>query len=166
MKTLLVVLALALSATVQASEFELPTPYTAALEPAVPCAPYATIDPYKTVVTHFSADGNYVLGQVASHYTCGCRGRGCLHTYYVCTFLQWDLAGNLVSTSTPSNGLANINCPSVGPLSTPATTPPSSSVLGNEFTNSGGYTAETVVEEICGSIACYATYYLPTLVTP
>lgn len=118
-------------------------------------------------VTGFSADGNYILGQIPSQFGVGCPGRGCIRHYQVCTYVQWDLAGNLVSTVTPTNGLANLPCPSVT-LNQPSNTPPSNSVVGNEFENAGGYIAETIVEQICGSLACPASwiYYVPTLISP
>lgn len=164
---LLSLLVLTFLSTGAYAQTALSTPNTVPLTPAVAGAPLgATTAAYGTVVTGFSADGNYVLGQVTSHFTVGCRGRGCFHTYYVCTSLQWDLGGNLVSTSTPSgNGSQNLPCPVVT-LTQPRLTPPSNSVVGNEFENTGGYIAETIVEEICGSVACYETLYIPTLVTP
>ena len=146
---------------------ELTTPSQVPLNPAVStvgCSAFeATTAAYKTTVTGFSADGNYVLGQVQSHFTCGHSGRGStVHTVYTCTYLTWDLSGLLVSTNTPSAGGA---CPAVS-LEAPPMAPPGGTVVGNEFTNSGGFTAETVLTEACGSIACYATYYYPVLLLP
>jgi hypothetical protein len=153
-----------------ADEISLSTPYTVALNPVVSVprcfASQATTSGYKSVVTGFSADGNYVLGQVSSHFTCGSSGRGgTLYTVHLCTSLTWDLSGNLVSVNTPSNGHQSQDCPAVS-LVPPSTIPPGTTVVGNEFTNTGGYVAETILAEACGSIACYATYYYPTLVTP
>jgi hypothetical protein len=154
---------------------QLSTPNRITLNPAVNAprcsAWYVTTAGYQTVVTGFSADGNYVLGQVSAYFTCGSSGRGGggIHTYYSCAQLTWDLTGALVSATDPitlSNGYpVSTYCPSVT-LNQPSMTPPSNSVVGNSFENAGGYTAETVVEEICGSVACYATYYVPELVTP
>ena len=145
------------------------TPQTVPLTIPTP-APYcyaanATTQPYATALTGFSSDGNYVEGQVQSHYTCGHSGRGgYVKTVYLCTTLTWDLTGSLVSTHTPYSP-TSVSCPAV-PVTLPSTSPPGSTVVGNEFTNSGDYVAETVISEACGSIACYATYYEPTLITP
>lgn len=154
-----------------ADTIQLSTPTTVNLPPSTNyCrAAYATTAPDATFVTGFSSDGNYVLGHVQSHFVCGTGGRGGVQYVYVCTSLQWDLSGNLVSENTPISsqlgGRQSLWCPGVS-LSYPRFTPPSNSVVGNEFTNSGGYIAETVVEEICGYSACYQTLYLPTLITP
>jgi hypothetical protein len=175
-RSLVAAVAIALSTGAAAeTTIQLPTPHTITLNPAVNAprcsAWYVTTAGYQTVVTGFSADGNYVLGQVSAYFTCGSSGRGGggIHTYYSCAQLTWDLTGALVSATDPitmSNGYpVSTYCPSV-PLNQPSMTPPSNSVVGNEFTNAGNYTAETVVEEICGSAACYQTYYYPTLITP
>lgn len=154
-----------------AGEVGLTTPSTSAINPPVVtsgCTAYtATIAPYRTTVTGFSADGNYVQGSVASHYTCGHSGRGStVHTVYLCTILTWDLSGNLVSAATAPS-LTSVNCPAVT-LEQPPNTPPGGTVTGNSFVNAGGYVAETVLTQVCGSVACPATwlYYAPTLVTP
>jgi hypothetical protein len=160
---------IALSAHAQ-SEIPLDTPHTVNLNPIVSVfrcsASLATTGGYETVVTGFSADGNYVLGQAPSWFTCGSAGRGgTLYSVALCTFLTWDLSGNLVSVNTPSNGHQSQACPAVS-LVFPSRTPPGTTVVGNEFANTGGYTAETLIAEACGSIACYASYNYPTLVTP
>ena len=155
----------------QAGEIPLSTPHTVDLSPVVSVArcfaSQATTRAFASVVTGFSADGNYVLGQVSSHFTCGSSGRGgILYTVQLCTFLTWDLSGNLVSVNTPSNGHQSQACPAVS-LVFPSTTPPTTTtVVGNEFTSAAGYTAETLIAEACGTIACYASYNYPTLVTP
>jgi hypothetical protein len=157
------------------SSINLPTPYTLALPQAVSTptcyAANVTLVPYATDVTGFSIDGNYVTGQVSAHFTCGHSGRGSnIHTYYSCAQLTWDLSGNLVSATdvaTDSNGLPiSYNCPTLS-LILPSRTPPSSETVGNEFANSGGYTAETLLVQQCGSIACYGLpLAYPTLLTP
>lgn len=164
MKSLL--LFLSLIATAVAGQLD--TPHTVTLNPTVSLARCyaqdATTAPYKTTLTGFSADGNYIEGQVASHFTCGSSGRGgTLHTVTLCTYLTWDLSGVLVNSNTPSNGLKSIACPQA-PLIYPPATPPSSTSVGNEFTNSGGTTIETIIAQFCGTESCYATYLYPTLI--
>jgi hypothetical protein len=174
MKYSVALLSLVASVAFAGTDIQLSTPNRITLNPAVNAprcsAWYVTTAGYATVVTGFSADGNYVLGQVSASLTCGSSGRGgTIHTYYSCAQLTWDLTGTLVSATDPitlSNGYpVSTYCPTEQ-LNMPSTTPPSNSVVGNEFTNAGEYTAETVIEEICGSVACFATYYLPELVTP
>lgn len=165
-----------LSVTKVEADVQLSTPHTVDLSPAVSLprcsAITATTNGYASVVTGFSSDGNYVLGQVQATWVCGSSGRGGgLHYYGVCTQLQWDLSGTLISINASVGFSApgvpvSVNCPSVTFQVLPSKLPPSSSVIGNEFTNSGGYVAETVIEEACGSAACYATYYIPTLIAP
>jgi len=175
-KTLLLTLLLAPAAALaQSATIDLPSPQTIALDQPVHTATcYAdtvTITPYATAVTGFSADENYVTGQVKAHFTCGHSGRGAnIHTYYSCAQLTWDLAGNLVSASdvvTDSNGLpVSYSCPDLG-LVLPSRTPPSDPTIGNSFTSSTGYTAYTYVVQPCGSIACYGQpYTFPELQTP
>lgn len=153
------------------TEIPLDTPHTVNLTPIVSVAgrcsaAQATTYGYATVVTGFSADGNYVLGQVPSWFTCGHSGRGStVHTDNVCTYLRWDLSGNLVSETTPTHGDGSLPCASV-PVVLPSKIPPSSTVVGNEFPSAGGYTAETLISEACGTIACYESYNYPTLVAP
>jgi hypothetical protein len=163
-----------LVSSVAMADVTLPVPSTVTLTPYISAprcsAVTAKVPGYKTVVTGFSSDGNYVLGQVNTTTVCGSSGRGGgLHYYTICAQFQWDLTGNLVSTvATPAqvNGVyVSSPCPDV-PVVLPPNTPPGGTVIGNEFTNSGGYVAETVISEACGSGACYATYYYPTLVTP
>jgi hypothetical protein len=171
MKSLLASVLLILSSL--ASAGTLPFPSTVTLSPAIHTARCYAATAHVTpdaVVTGFSADGAYVLGQADSTAVCGSSGRGGdLHYYSVCVQLQWDLTGTLVSTiATPTiiNGVVkSVPCAPVA-LVYPVPTPPSSTVVGNEFVNAGGYIAETVLVEACGSIACYATYYEPTLETP
>jgi hypothetical protein len=156
MKALLLSL-IASSAIADQLTLEVPyAPYAIRLDPAVSVtgcyAGTATASKYKSVVTGFSADGNYVLGQVLSRWVCG-NGRGSAIRYgTACTYLQWDLSGALTSVMTPTVGLTNLTCPPADPTAT--------------YTNSGGYLAETIIAQACGAIACYATYYYPTLVTP
>jgi hypothetical protein len=158
------------------SSINLPTPQTIVMSAPVStflCSAYeVTVVPYATDVTGFSADGNYVTGQVSAHFTCGHSGRGStIHTYYSCAQLTWDLSGNLVSatdtTQYGSNGApVSYSCPDLG-LVLPSRTPPSSETVGNSFTNAGGYTAETLLVQQCGSIACYGLpLAYPTLLTP
>ena len=152
------------------NSISLATPYLVPLNPVVSAYQYSayqgTTEAYKTVLTGFSQDGNYVLGQVMSHFTCGHSGRGAnIHTYFLCTFLKWDLSGNLVGTETMTAGAKTLSCPSV-PLNAPSLSPPSNQVVGNGFVNAVGYVAETLVQEVCGSIACYETLLYPTLITP
>jgi hypothetical protein len=161
MKTL-ALLFLFVATLAQAGEISLPTPHTVNLTPPVTlfrCGAWtATVSAYKTIATGFSADGNYVLGQVQGTFVCGSSGRGGgLYYYKVCVQFQWDLTGTLVNTTaTPgrgSNGYPiSVYCPTADPTET--------------YTNSGGYVAETIITQACGSVACYATYYTPTLVTP
>lgn len=172
----LVALLLFSPAAFAGTSIDLPTPHTIAMTTPVTqprCSASAVITSgYATTVTGFSADGNYVLGQVAAYFTCGSSGRGgTLHTYWNCAQLSWDLGGNLISATV---SVATVNstpissyCPAET-LNMPSRTPPSSTVVGNEFTNSGGYIAETVLEQVCGSSACPSSwlYYLPTLLTP
>jgi hypothetical protein len=158
----------------EATTYQLETPYIVGLSPVVylPRCAASTARTAQTAVTGLSSEGNSVLGQALSTWVCGSSGRGGggLHYYTACTTLQWDLTGALISVTTPvefSGGYpVSTSCPSVTFNATPSTTPPSSSVVGNEFTNAEGYVAKTVIEEICGSVACYATYWIPTLVTP
>jgi hypothetical protein len=175
MKSLALALILFSPAAFAGTPINLGTPYTINLTPPVSVtgcyAGAVTTIGYKTVVTGFSADGNYALGQVAAWFTCGHSGRGStVHTVWSCAQLRWDLSGNLVDTTVNvARGAGNQPVSSYCPTETlefPSTTPPSTRVVGNEFTNAGGYVAETVLAEACGSIACYATYYYPTLVTP
>ena len=157
------------------TSINLATPHTIDLTPPVSAtgcyAGQVTTLGYKTVVTGFSADGNYVLGQVAAWFTCGHSGRGStIHTIWNCAQLQWDLSGNLISTTVnvvrgAGGQPVSSYCP-VETLEMPSTTPPGSTVVGNAFTNTGDYVAETILSEACGSIACYATYYYPTIITP
>jgi len=174
MKTLACVLLMNCGAAFAQTSVDLPTPHTITLSPAVSVpgcfAGSVTTLTYKTTVTGFSADRNYVNGQVRAWFSCGHSGRGStVHTVYSCPQLTWDLSGNLVSAVAPiayNNGQPVTSyCPAVE-LVYPSTQPPSSTVVGNEFTNSGGYIAETLLTEACGAIACYATYYYPTLITP
>ncbi len=179
MKTFFAAVILALcslaSAQAQTATIYLPTPYTIPLNPVVQGAGcYAgsvTLRAYSTVVTGFSADGNYVTGQDIAYFTCGHSGRGStIHTVYSCAQLTWDLSGNLVGATdiiaTNAYGApVSSSCPTV-PLVYPAKTPPSTETVGNEFSNAGGYVAETILAEACGSIACYATYFYPALLTP
>jgi hypothetical protein len=172
----LVILALcSLSAQAQTS-IDLPTPQTLALAQPVQTflcyADQVNLKVYSTAVTGFSADGNYVTGQVPAYFTCGHSGRGAtIHTYYSCAQLTWDLSGNLVSATDTvqfaSNGApASYSCPDLG-LVMPSRTPPSTTVVGNSFTNDGGYVAETLLSQPCGSIACYGQpIYGPILLTP
>jgi hypothetical protein len=154
----------------------LPTPQTIALTPVVHTflcyAENVNVRVYSTAVTGFSADGNYVTGQAPAYFTCGHSGRGAtIHTYYSCAQLTWDLSGNLVSATDTvqfaSNGAPmSYNCPDLG-LVMPSRTPPSTTTVGNSFTNASGYTAETLLSQPCGSIACYGQpIYAPTLLTP
>jgi hypothetical protein len=174
MKTLACVLLMSCGSAFAQTSINLSTPNTIALNPVVSAyqcyAGSVTTTAYATVVTGFSADGNYVTGQDSAWFTCGHSGRGStVHTIYSCAQLTWDLSGNLVSAVAPiayNNGQpVSSFCPTV-PLVYPSKQPPSTSVVGNEFTNSGGYAAETVLVEACGAIACYHTYYYPTLLTP
>jgi hypothetical protein len=141
----------------------LPVPYTVYLTPAVSSSGCSTQTAttagyYASIVTGFSADSNYVLGQVPATYVCGHSGRGSTIQHYgVCALLMWDLTGNLVGvTAKPAyNSLGQpvtARCPVVDPTAV--------------YTNSAGYTAETVIEQACGTSACYSTYYEPTLITP
>lgn len=162
---------LALTGTAFAGQsIQLATPYTVPLNYPVAlstcAASQAMTQAYRTTVTGFSPAGDYVYGTVASHFTCGHSGRGAnIHTYWRCTTMTWDLSGNLVGTSTPGAGAANYYCPNV-PLNQPSLIPPSNEVLGNAFVNAGGYMAGTLIDEICGSLACYETLFYPTLYTP
>jgi hypothetical protein len=158
----------------QAASIDLQTPHTITLVPYVSVtgcfAESVTTFAYATTVTGFSTDGNYVTGQVSAWFTCGHSGRGGrVRTVYSCAQLTWDLSGILASATAPiayTNGLpVSSFCPTVD-LVYPSTQPPSTTVIGNEFTNPGGYIAETVLAEACGSIACYSTYFYPTLITP
>ncbi len=174
MKPFVFTLALLAAPVAHAGTLNLATPHTIALNPPVyttGCSAWqATTYAYAAVVTGFSSNGVYVLGQVAAYFTCGHSGRGStVKTIWNCAHLQWDLSGNLTSATanvaTSEGAPVSSYCPAVA-LELPSTTPPSNSVIGNEFTNAGGYVAETVIDEACGSVACYAAYYYPTLVTP
>ena len=126
----------------------------------------ATIRAFSTAVTGFSADGNYVTGQAPAYFTCGFS-----RTFYSCAQITWDLAGNLVSATdtieySRPGALVSYNCPDLG-LVMPSRTPPSTTVVGNSFTNPGGYVAETLLSQPCGAIACYGLpIYAPILLTP
>lgn len=64
---------------------------------------------YTTVVTGFSADGNYVQGVARGYYCHGHSGRGGGCTYlYWCNQFTWDLSGTLVSTEAVGT---YFNCP-------------------------------------------------------
>lgn len=159
MRPLIALLALILSSVSFAgTQISLPTPHTVNLTPAFAHPPYcaagtATTVAYDTVVTGFSTDGNYVLGQVPGYFMCGHSGRGStVHAVYTCVQLRWDLSGILISTtanpSFASNGNPiSVNCPSADPSAV--------------YTNTGGYDAETLVQP-----NYYGSYYYPTLVTP
>jgi hypothetical protein len=174
MKTLACVLLMSCGSAFAQTSINLSTPNTIALNPVVSTfgcyAASVTTRAYSTVVTGFSVDGNYVQGQVSAYFTCGHSGRGStVHTVYSCAQLTWDLSGNLVGAVAPiayNNGQpVSSYCPTVS-LTYPSNQPPSTEVIGNEFMNAGGYVAETLLAEACGAIACYATYYYPTLLTP
>jgi hypothetical protein len=172
---LCLLLMFSMSAFAQTS-IPLNTPHTVALNPVVAtvgCSAWGvTTFGYATVVTGFSTNGSYVTGQVSAYFTCGHNGRtSTTHTVYSCVQLSWDLSGNLVSaTDTIAYNSLGVPvssyCPSVTLSAFPSTVPPSSSVIANSFTNAGGYTAETILYEACGTIACYAMYDYPTLLTP
>jgi hypothetical protein len=177
MKSLILATLLALCGVAQAqTQIDLPTVNNIVLDTPVHTpvcyADNVTVSVYSTAVTGFSSDGNFVNGQATAHFTCGHSGRGAnIHTYYSCASLVWDLAGNLVSATdtnvVDANNLpVSSSCPDLG-LVLPSRTPPSSPVVGNEFTNAGGYIAETIVSQPCGAIACYGLPLdFPVLITP
>ena len=87
------------------TSIQLTTPHRVPLTPrvaVVSCfASVATLAGYHTVVTGFTAAGNYVNGQDLGFYSCGSIG---YRTYYMGATLMWDLSGKLVTTSTTSRG--------------------------------------------------------------
>jgi hypothetical protein len=67
----------------------LPNPSAAAITGGIQCGqPLVT-----AVVTGFSVDGESVLGQVSTHFSCSAGGRGARpHTYNACALIAWSVA--------------------------------------------------------------------------
>jgi hypothetical protein len=162
-RALLAGLALSASALASAGTLNLPTPNTVVLTPYVSVpgacsASTATTSAYNTVVTGFTADGNFVTGQVPASFVCGRSGRGgVIYHYSLCVQFKWDLSGNLVNTvattALDANGKpVSSSCPTADPAAV--------------YTNTGGYEAQTLTYQACVGIYCSRTYYYPTLVTP
>lgn len=86
----LLIVALLLScATAHAAIVALPNPPAAAITGGVQCGQ----PPVTAVVTGFSADGQYVLGQVSTHFTCSVGGRGAKpHAYSTCALIAWPVS--------------------------------------------------------------------------
>lgn len=86
----LLIVALLLScATARAAITALPNPPAAAITGGIQCGQ----PPVTAVVTGFSADGEYVLGQVSTHFTCSAGGRGSKpHAYNACALISWAVA--------------------------------------------------------------------------
>ena len=86
----LILVALFLScATAQAATVSLPNPPAATITGGIQCGQ----PPVTAVVTGFSADGQYVLGQVSTHFSCSVGGRGAKpHAYSGCALIAWAIA--------------------------------------------------------------------------
>lgn len=86
MRLLIVALLLSCSA-VQAAA--LPNPPAGTLTGGIQCGQ----PPVTAVVTGFSTDGQYVLGQVSTRFSCSVGGRGAKpHAYSGCALIAWTVA--------------------------------------------------------------------------
>ena len=96
------------------------------------------------VITGFSADGNYVIGESNGATVSGHSGRGStIHTTWSCVQWTWDLTGNVVDEIVLDPLHA---CSGLDPTQT--------------FTNDGGYVAWTTVYQY------YPATHFPMLTTP
>ena len=111
-----------------------------------------------SVVTGFSADGNYVTSLARGYVACGHSGRGTNYVYFRwCGTLRFALAGNFVDFTpfnpTPANphGFQSTQCNAI-PADPSAT-----------YTNAGGYEAYSVPGE---PFPYFNNPFYPALQTP
>ena len=111
------------------------------IQDLVPAATCGAGVPMQSIVTGFSANGNYLMSTAKGWVACGHSGRGTNFVYYRwCFYLTFDLAGNLVSVTGQQSNAAYSACPNAD--------------AGATYTNSAGYTGYTEVF----SQPAYGTY--------